>query len=184
MGDGKVNRFAAQIVFVKEGLHGEGHFVPPDRADNDDFVILRHVLNALQELWLYIFPLLALQNMFLADTRENAERAYNLFVETYELKYPKAVECLKKDHDDLFRFYDFPAEHWVHIRTSNPIESMFATVRLRHRSTKGNGSSTATLTMVFKLCKEAEKNWRRLKGFEKLRLVQQDMIFVDGLLAA
>ena len=126
----------------------------------------------------------ALQNMFMADKRENAERAYNLFVETYELKYPKAVECLKKDHDDLFRFYDFPAEHWVHIRTSNPIESMFATVRLRHRSTKGNGSSTATLTMVFKLCKEAEKNWRRLKGFEKLRLVQQDVIFVDGLLTA
>ena len=67
---------------------------------------------------------------------------------------------------------------------ANPIESMFATVRLRHRSTKGNGSSKATLTMVFKLCKKTEKNWRRLKGFEKLRLVQQDVIFVDGLLAA
>ena len=100
------------------------------------------------------------------------------------LGFQNAVECLKKDHDDLFRFYDFPAEHWVHIRTSNPMESMFATVRLRHRSTKGNGSSKATLTMVFKLCKEAEKNWRRLKRFEKLRLVQQDVIFVDGLLAA
>ena len=72
----------------------------------------------------------------------------------------------------------------VHIRTSNPIESMFATERLRHCSKKGNGSSKATLTMVFKLCKEAEKNWRRLKGFEKLRLVQQDMIFVDVLLSA
>ena len=71
---------------------------------------------------------------------------------------------------------------WVHIRTSNPIESMFATVRLRHMSTKGNGSADATLAMVFKLCKEAEKNWRRLKGFEKLQLVKEDKTFVDGIL--
>jgi transposase-like protein len=124
----------------------------------------------------------SLQNIFLADTKENAQKAYNLFIETYELKYPKAAECLAKDYDDLFRFYDFPAEHWVHIRTSNPIESMFATVRLRHRSTKGNGSATATLAMVFKLCQEAEKNWRRLKGFEKLRLVYNNVPFVNGVL--
>lgn len=123
-----------------------------------------------------------LQNIFLADTREHAQEAYRLFIETYELKYPKATECLSKNYDDLFRFYDFPAEHWCHIRTSNPIESMFATVRLRHRSTKGNGSGIATLAMVFKLCKEAEKNWRRLKGFAKLQLVKENKTFVDGIL--
>ena len=123
-----------------------------------------------------------LQDIFLADTKQHAQDAFQHFIDTYELKYPKATECLAKDYDDLFRFYDYPAEHWVHIRTSNPIESMFATVRLRHRSTKGNGSSDATLTMVFKLCKEAEKNWRRRKGFEKLQLVKEDKTFVDGIL--
>jgi len=123
-----------------------------------------------------------LQDIFLADTKQHAQDAYKHFIDTYELKYPKATECLSKDYDDLFRFYDYPAEHWVHIRTSNPIESMFATVRLRHRSTKGNGSADATLTKVFKLCKEAEKNWRRLKGFEKLQLVKEDKTFVDGIL--
>jgi transposase-like protein len=125
-----------------------------------------------------------LQNIFLADTKERAQKAYKQFVETYKLKYSKATECLTKDYDDLFRFYDFPAEHWTHIRTTNPIESMFATVRLRHRTTKGNGSGTATLTMVFKLCQEAEKNWRRLKGFEKLQLVKENRTFIDGVLAA
>ena len=123
-----------------------------------------------------------LQDIFLADTKQHAQDAYKHFIDTYELKYPKATECLSKDYDDLFRFYDYPAEHWVHIRTSNPIESMFATVRLRHRSTKGIGSADATLAMVFKLCKEAEKNWRRLKGFEKLQLVKEDKTFVDGIL--
>lgn len=123
-----------------------------------------------------------LQDIFLADTKQHAQDAYQHFINTYKLKYPKATECLSKDYDDLFRFYDYPAEHWVHIRTSNPIESMFATVRLRHRSTKGNGSADATLTMVFKLCKEAEKNWRRLKGFEKLQLVKENKTFVDGIL--
>lgn len=123
-----------------------------------------------------------LQDIFLADTKQHAQDAYQHFIDTYELKYPKATECLSKDYDDLFRFYDYPAEHWVHIRTSNPIESMFATVRLRHRSTKGNGSADATLAMVFNLCKEAEKNWRRLKGFEKLQLVKEDKTFVDGIL--
>jgi putative transposase len=123
-----------------------------------------------------------LQNMFLADTRENALKAYGLFIEAFEHKYPKAAECLSKDKEDLFRFYDFPAEHWVHIRTSNPIESTFATGRLRHRSTKGNGTGKATLAMVFKLCQEAEKRWRRLKGFELLKLVIENKLFVNGVL--
>jgi transposase-like protein len=121
-----------------------------------------------------------IHNMYLADTRENALEAYDLFIETFEKKYPKATECLSKDKEDLFRFYDFPAKHWVHIRTTNPIESTFATVRLRHRSTKGNGSTKATLAMVFKLCQEAEKRWRRLKGFELLKLVINNKTFVNG----
>ncbi len=121
-----------------------------------------------------------LKNIYLADTKANAQKAYQKFPDTYGKKYPKATECLEKDYDDLFRFYDFPAEHWVHIRTTNPIESTFATVRLRHKSTKGNGSGAATLAMVFKLCKEAEKHWRRIKGFEKLKLVQEGREFVDG----
>jgi len=123
-----------------------------------------------------------IRNMHMADTRENALKAYDKFIETFEAKYEKAVENLKKDKDDLFRFYDYPAEHWTHIRTSNPIESTFATVRLRHNSTKGNGTAKATEAMAFKLCKQAEKSWRRLKGFEKLELVVRDIKFENGVL--
>ncbi|MDO5773827.1 MAG: transposase [Spirochaetales bacterium] len=121
-----------------------------------------------------------MQDIFLADTKRHAQNAYQHFIDTYSgLKYPKAAECLSKGYDNLFRFYDYPAEHWVHIRTSNPIESMFATVRLRYRSTKGNDSADAILTMVFKFCKEAEKNWRQFKGFEKLQLAKEDKTFID-----
>ena len=121
-----------------------------------------------------------IRDMHMADTRENALKAYDKFIETFGAKYEKAVENLKKDKDDLFRFYDYPAEHWTHIRTSNPIESTFATVRLRHNSTKGNGTAKATEAMAFKLCQQAEKGWRRLKGFEKLELVVKDIKFENG----
>lgn len=82
----------------------------------------------------------------------------------------------------MFRFYNYPAEHWTHIRTSNPIESTFATVRLRHNSTKGNVTAKATVAMAFKLCQQAEKGWRRLKGFEKLDLVAKNIEFENGVL--
>lgn len=121
-----------------------------------------------------------IRDMWQADKRANALKACDLFIETFEKKYPKATECLEKDKEDLFRFYDYPAEHWAHIRTSNPIESTFATVRLRHKSTKGNGSSAASVAMAFKLCLQAEKNWRRLRGFKQLELVAKNIIFVDG----
>lgn len=121
-----------------------------------------------------------IRDMHMADTRENALKAYDKFIETFRAKYEKAVENLKKDKDDLFRFYDYPSEHWTHIRTSNPIESTFATVRLRHNSTKGNGTAKATEAMAFKLCQQAEKGWRRLKGFEKLELVVKDIKFENG----
>ena len=90
------------------------------------------------------------------------------------------IECLTKDKEDLFTFYDFPAIHWIHIRTTNPIESTFGTVKLRTYKTKGCGSRTATLTMVFKLAMETAKSWRRLKGSEFIVHVLEDKKFVDG----
>lgn len=98
-----------------------------------------------------------IHDMYLAGTYEEAIKAYDRFVAEYSAKWPKAVECLTKDKDVLFTFYDFPAEHWAHLRTTNPIESTFATVRHRTRQTKGCGSRTATLTMVFQLARQAEK---------------------------
>lgn len=121
-----------------------------------------------------------LHDQYLAPTREEALKAYGLFVESFKDKYPKAVECLEKDKDDLFAFYDFPAAHWLHLRTTNPIESTFATVRLRHRRTKGCGTRKATLAMVYKLCREAEQNWRKLDGFKFIPLVEAGIKFVNG----
>jgi len=92
-----------------------------------------------------------IQEMHQAETKQEALPAYDHFIASYSDKYPKAVECLTKDSEDLFTFYDFPAAHWIHIRTTNPIESTFATVRLRTKRTKGGGSRSATLSMVFKL---------------------------------
>jgi putative transposase len=122
-----------------------------------------------------------IHNIWMAATRADAERAFDLFVATYEAKYPKATECLAKDRDVLLTFYDFPAEHWIHLRTTNPIESTFATVRLRHRRTKGNGSRTACLTMVFKLMQSASKRWRLLNGSQLLPDVIAGVQFIDGI---
>jgi putative transposase len=122
-----------------------------------------------------------LHEIYLAETKEAAKKAFDLFVRTYEAKYPKATECLKKDRDVLLSFYDFPAEHWVHIRTTNPIESVFATVRLRHDKTKGNGSRAACLAMVFKLMESASKGWRSLNGSPLLAEVIKGTIFIDGI---
>jgi len=122
-----------------------------------------------------------LHDIWMAETRKAANEAFDMFVETFEAKYPKAVECLVKDRDVLLTFYDFPAEHWVHLRTTNPIESTFATVRLRTKRTKGCGSRTACLTMVFKLAQSAEKRWRRLNGKELIPEVIRGVKFVDGI---
>ena len=123
-----------------------------------------------------------LHEMYLASTKVDALKTYDRFVEEYGAKFPKAVECLRKDKSVLFTFYDFPAEHWVHIRSTNPIESTFATVRHRTRQTKGCGSRIATLTMVFKLATQAEKHWRRLNGYKLIPQVLQGVKFVDGVL--
>lgn len=122
-----------------------------------------------------------LHDIWMADTREAAEKAFDLFVETYQAKYPKAAECLKKDRASLLTFYDFPAEHWMHLRTTNPIESTFATVRLRTARTKGCGSRMATLTMVFRLVQCAQEHWRALNGSGLLRDVIGGIQFVNGL---
>lgn len=122
-----------------------------------------------------------IHQIWMAPTKADADKAFDLFVATYEAKYPKATECLSKDRDVLLTFYDFPAEHWIHLRTTNPIESTFATVRLRHRRTKGNGSRLACLTMVFKLMQSASKRWRLLNGSNLLADVIQGATFTDGI---
>ena len=122
-----------------------------------------------------------LHDIWMAETKAEAEKAFDLFIESYQAKYPKATECLAKDRDVLLTFYDFPAEHWVHIRTTNPIESTFATVRLRTRRTKGCGSRIACLTMVFRLAQCAEKHWRALNGSQLFVDVVRGIQFVDGV---
>jgi len=123
----------------------------------------------------------SIHQIWMAEKRQDAEAAFDLFIKTYEAKYPKATECLTKDRAELLAFYDFPAEHWLHLRTTNPIESTFATVRLRHRRTKGNGSRVACLTMVFKLMQSAEKRWRLLNGSNRLPDVIAGVQFKDGI---
>ena len=122
-----------------------------------------------------------LHKIWMAEKRKDAEQAFDSFVNIYEAKYPKAVNCLIKDRDALLSFYDFPAEHWRHIRTTNPIESTFATVRLRTAKVRGCFSSRSVLAMAFKLCRSAEKNWIRLHHYEKLGQLIQGVKFVDGV---
>jgi transposase-like protein len=122
-----------------------------------------------------------IHEIWMAETREAAGKAFDAFLETYQAKYANACDCLKKDRDVLLTFYDFPAEHWRHLRTTNPIESTFATIRLRHRRTKGNGSRIASLTMMFKLAESAARRWRMLNGHELLPDVIQGVVFQDGL---
>lgn len=124
----------------------------------------------------------SLHQVWMAEGREAAESAASSFVQKYAAKYPKATECLAKDLDELLTFYDFPAEHWTHLRTTNPIESTFATVRLRHQQTKGSGSRLACLAMVFKLVQSAERFWRRLNGAHFLPEVIHGTTFIDGLI--
>lgn len=121
-----------------------------------------------------------IHQIWMADTREHAGEAFDQFLATYGAKYPQATECLEKDRQQLLAFYDFPAEHWKHLRTTNPIESTFATVRLRTKKTKGSGSRTACLTMVYKLMMSAQKKWRLLNGSSLLPDVIQGIKFIDG----
>ena len=123
-----------------------------------------------------------IHEMYMSPTKEKALEAYHRFLSEYEAKYPKATACLQKDKDVLFTFYDFPAEHWRHIRSTNPIESTFATVRHRTRQTKGCGSRSATLMMVFKLAIQAERHWRKLNRSQLLAHVIRGVKFIDGMM--
>ena len=117
----------------------------------------------------------------MAETKADAEAAFDGFIESYQVKYDKAAECLNKDRDTLLAFYDFPAEHWKHLRTTNPIESTFATVRHRTIRSKGCLSNRTALAMVFKLVEAAQKSWRRLDGHNQLPKLILGVKFTDGL---
>ncbi len=121
-----------------------------------------------------------LQEIWMAETRAAAEKAYDFFLEAYGPKYDKAAACLEKDRDVLLTFYDFPAEHWKHLRSTNPVESTFATVRHRTTKTKGCLSRKTAMTMVFKLCQSASKKWRRLDGSHQIAEIIQGVKFKDG----
>jgi putative transposase len=123
-----------------------------------------------------------IHEIWMAESRAAATKAFNAFLEKYRAKYPVACDCLEKDRDVLLSFYDFPAEHWVHLRTTNPIESTFATIRLRHRRTKGCGTRRASLTMMFKLAQSAQKRWRRLNGHQHIVHLLEGKKFIDGIL--
>lgn len=123
----------------------------------------------------------AIHEIYLAETKKEANEAFDAFVDKFGAKYVAATTCLKKDRDETLAFYDFPAEHWKHIRTTNPIESTFATVRLRHRRTKGNGTRQACLAMVFKLVQAAERRWRKLDGARLILEVLRGTKFIDGI---
>jgi len=122
-----------------------------------------------------------LQQIWMAETRETANQAFDAFVERYQLKYENAAQCLLKNREELLAFYDFPAEHWKHIRTTNPIESTFATIRLRTAKTRGCISRKSGLTMLYKLALSAETRWRKIRGFKQLGEVIQGVRFTNGV---
>lgn len=123
----------------------------------------------------------ALHEIWMAATREDAYEAFDSFIARFGGKYPKAQESMEKDKEELLAFYDFPAKHWVHLRTTNPIESTFSTVRLRTVKTRSCVSRSTILAMVFKLVQSAQQRWKRLKGYDQLGAVLQGMEFVNGI---
>jgi len=123
-----------------------------------------------------------IHNMYLAEGKKDALKEFDKFIELYQDKYPKATKCLEKDKIRMFAFYDFPAIHWTHIRTTNPIESTFATIRLRTYKTRGCGNRKTVFAMVFKLALESQKRWKKLKGHNLIYSVLNGEIYKDGVL--
>ena len=123
-----------------------------------------------------------MHDIYRAERKKEALQAYQHFLDSFRAKYPRAVACLEKDKGALLEFYDFPCEHWQHIRSTNVIESVFATVRLRTYRTKGCGTRVATLTMVFKLVQEASRSWHRLDSANLLEFVVSEKKFIDGVM--
>ena len=122
-----------------------------------------------------------LQEIWMAETRAAAERAFDDWIERYEDKYPKATACLARDREELLAFYDFPAVHWTHLRTTNVIKSAFATIRHRSSRAKGCVTRRTMLSMIYKMGMSAEKSWRRLRGFRQLGKVIEGVKFNDGI---
>jgi putative transposase len=122
-----------------------------------------------------------IQQIWMAPDKSEAQESFDDFIRLYGTKYPKALECLQKDREALLTFYDFPAEHWRHIRTTNPIESTFSTVRLRTDKVRGCFSAKTVVTMAFKLCQCAQKRWQRLHCHKKLAEVIRGVKFIDGI---
>jgi len=172
------------VVAVGDGALGFWQAVrdvwPKTREQRDWFHKLSNILDKLPKR-LQPRVKAALHEVMYAETREQAREAVTRFAIEYSPKYPKAVATLEKDADVLLTFFDFPAEHWKHLRTSNVIESPFATVRLRQRITKGAGSRTKRLLMAYKLLDMAQARWRRLDGAHLLPLVRAGIVFVDGV---
>ncbi|GJL56390.1 MAG: hypothetical protein NPIRA02_35220 [Nitrospirales bacterium] len=140
----------------------------------------RNVLNALPKS---VQPKAkqALHEIWQAETKGAADRAFDVFLKTYEAKYPKATACLEKDREELLTFYAFPAPHWQSLRTTNPIELTFGTIRHRTKQTNGSLTRDSMLHMMFKLGRCAEKTWRRLRGFRQLAQVISEIQFIDGI---
>lgn len=155
---------------------------PATRAQRCWFHKMGNVLNALPKSQ-QAKAKAGLQAIWMAATRADAQTAFGQFVSQYQAKYPKAVEKLEKDRDSLLAFYDFPAEHWQHLRTTNPIESTFATVRHRTTRTRNCVSRPTFLGLAFKLIEEAEKSWRKIRGADKIGLLLSGMPFKDGIQA-
>ena len=152
---------------------------PATRGQRCWFHKMGNVLNALPKS-LQARVKAAMQEIWMAATRKEAHQAFDRLVHQFEAKYPEAVEKLVKDRDSLLAFYDFPAEHWVHLRTTNPIESTFATVRHRTTRTRNCVSRATFLGLAFKLIEEAEKSWRRIKGADRIELLLKGVPFKDG----
>ena len=152
-------------------------------ATRDQRCWVHKTANVLNKLPKYLQPKAKsdLHQIWMADTREDAHRAFATFVQTYESKYPKAAECLTKDQGALLAFYDFPAAHWIHLRTTNPIESTFASVRLRTVKSRGCGSRASILSTVFKLAQSAQQRWRTLRGAEMVAKVITGVHFRNGV---
>jgi transposase-like protein len=173
----------APVVAVGDGALGFWSAVrevwPETREQRDWFHKMGNVLDKLPKR-LHAKATRLLRDIYQSETTDAAEERIDVFAETFGTKHEKAVKCLVKDREVLLTYYDFPAEHWKHLRTTNPIESAFSTVRLRQRVTKGAGSRTKALTMAFKLLEMAEQRWRRLDASHLLPLVRAGVKFVDG----
>jgi transposase-like protein len=174
----------APVVAVGDGALGFwgalGEVWPATRAQRDWCHKIANILDKLPKR-LQGRAKALLREIMYADSRAHAEAGIKRFKAEFAPKHDKAVDCLVKDAGELLTFFDFPAEHWKHLRTSNPIESSFATVRLRQRVTKGAGNRMKALTMAFKLLMMAQESWRKLNGAQLLPLVRAGVKFVDGV---